>query len=107
MTVVSYDEETGETVFDDEFNFYHFGIYDTKADYNGLDMRGEVAILTRNVIIEGVDQDGWGGQVLTTDIFEATGNFRYGLTVLDSVEIRNCSQRDTDRAAVRFELAHN
>ena len=69
-------------------------------------MRGEVAILTRNVVIEGVDQDGWGGQVLTTDIFETTGNFRYGLTVLDSVEIRNCSQRDTDRAAVRFELAN-
>ena len=69
-------------------------------------MRGEVALLSRNVIIEGEDTDGWGGQILTTDSLEANNVFRYGETVLEYVEVRNCSQRNTERAAIRFEDAN-
>jgi hypothetical protein len=70
-------------------------------------MRGEVALLTRNIVIKGDGTDDWGGQVLTADSIElsTTGNsvFRYGETVLEYVEIYNCSHRDTERSALRWE----
>ena len=66
-------------------------------------MRGEVAILSRNVVIKGNGADDWGGQVLTADSIEAGSVFRYGETVLEYVEIYNCSHRDTERAALRWE----
>ena len=103
MTVLSYDPVTGITHFTNTFDHYHFGAYDTKLDYNNVDMRGEVAILTRNVVIEGTTDNDIGCQVVTTDVLERIGIFRRGQTNIQSVEITNCSQRDTDRAAVRFD----
>lgn len=91
LTVLTHNQDTGHTTFTTEFEYYHFGDYDTEDNFSGLDMRGEVAILTQNVVIEGTDDDGWGGQVLTTGIFETSGHFRDGNTTLWNVEIYNCS----------------
>jgi hypothetical protein len=70
-------------------------------------MRGEVGILSRNIVIKGDGVDDWGGQVLTTDSLELSSVgesvFRYGETVLEYVEIYNCSQAWSERAALRFE----
>jgi len=68
-------------------------------------MRGEVLLLTRNVVIDAEDIESWGGQVVTSDTIEFDGTFRFGSTVMDSVEIFNCSQIDTFNAALRFESA--
>jgi hypothetical protein len=50
-------------------------------------MRGEVGILSRNIVIKGDGVDDWGGQVLTTDSLELSNVgesvFRYGETVLE------------------------
>jgi hypothetical protein len=58
-------------------------------------MRGEVALLTRNVKIQGENKDQWGCQIITGDISEAdeSGNIqkRIGSLNLNSVEIYNCS----------------
>ena len=54
-------------------------------------MRGEVMLLTRNVRIVGNDTEAWGCQVVTSDFIEGNGEKRYGKTVLDNVEIYNCS----------------
>ena len=43
-------------------------------------MRGEVAILTRNVVIEGTTDNDIGCQVVTTDVLERIGIFRRGQT---------------------------
>jgi hypothetical protein len=52
--VVSYNNETGETQIDHPLDYYHFGHEESTGDlYNGLDMRGEVILLTRNVKIQG------------------------------------------------------
>jgi hypothetical protein len=32
-----------------------------EADFNGVDMRGEVLLLTRNIVIAGEDIESWGG----------------------------------------------
>jgi len=68
-------------------------------------MRGEVVLLTRNVKIVGDDTDSWGGQVLVTDIVDDNDIERNGEIHLDHVEIYNCSQRNTFKAAIRFEFA--
>ena len=47
---------------DRHLDHYHWGDgTSTAADYNGVDMRGEVILLTRNVKVVGEDADGWGG----------------------------------------------
>jgi hypothetical protein len=66
-------------------------------------MRGEVVLLTRNIKIVGNDTEEWGGQIVTSDFVEVNGTQRNGTLLMDNVEVYNCSQRDTSRAAVRFE----
>jgi len=68
-------------------------------------MRGEVALLTRNVKIVGDDTDAWGCQIVTSDFIEGNGEWRRGRTYVDNVEVYNCSQYDTKKAAFRFEGA--
>ena len=70
-----------------------------------MDMRGEVVLLSRNVQIEGEDVDSWGGSVLTTQLRDGGDNLLSGSLTWDNVQVRKCSQRDTHRAAVRFEGA--
>jgi hypothetical protein len=43
--------------------------------------------LSRNIKIVGTEVDDWGAQILTADVMEEDGTFRYGQTNLDSVEI--------------------
>lgn len=71
-------------------------------------MRGEVVLLTRNIKIDAEDIESWGGQIVTSDTMEIYGTeivMRRGQTILDNVEIFNCSQIDTFKAALRFESA--
>ena len=70
-------------------------------------MRGEVLLLSRNIKIQGdttVVKNSWGCSILTSD-FPDGEVIRGGSTVLDSVELYNCSQYDTLRAAIRFDGA--
>lgn len=66
-------------------------------------MRGEVLLLSRNIKIQGEDVDGWGGQILVTDLFESDGNWLKGELDFDQVQVYNCSQKDTLYSAIRFE----
>jgi len=68
-------------------------------------MRGEVLSLTRNLKVSGENVESWGCQILTADVTEDDGTKRFGKTYMDSVEVYDCSQRDTDRAAIRFDGA--
>ena len=87
-------------------NYYHWGAaVSTGPEFDGVDMRGEVMLLTRNVKINAEDIESWGGQLVTSDTIEFDGTTRFGHTVLDNVEIFNCSQIDTFKAALRFEAA--
>jgi hypothetical protein len=110
VTITEYDTTTGQAKFTPILSYYHWGHHEsTAADYNGADMRGEVIVLSRNIMITGEDIESWGAQIVTSDTAEVdtTGNItmRYGSTVLDSVELFKCSQIDTMKAALRFEGA--
>lgn len=53
-------------------------------------MRTEVILLSRNVVIRGSDEDQWGCSILTAS--QIVGLLPVsGTTVMDHVEITNCS----------------
>ena len=88
--------------------YYHFGAAaSTGANYQGLDMRGEVVLLSRNIVIQGDNSNSWQGQFVTADAtqIDATGNSvtLSGLTILDGVELYNMGQHNTEKAALRFQ----
>jgi hypothetical protein len=111
QVVAAYDAETGKITLEDRIKYNHFGAPEsTEGKYNGVDIRGEVLILSRNVRIVGQDIWSWGCQIVTSDIMEfdlATGDIknRAGQFLVDNIEVYNCSQIDTERAAIRFENA--
>lgn len=107
MIIETYDSKTGEIIFTEPLYYYHFGkSSSTEGDFNGVDMRGEVVLLSRNVKIVGNDTDQWGGQIVVSDNFEESGVFREGELHLENVEIYNCSQRNTFKSAIRFEMVN-
>lgn len=99
-------KEGAKLTLDAPLEYYHYGDgSSTGRDYEGVDMRGEVLLLTRNVKIQGERRDGWGGQIVVTDMFETDGNWRKGSLIMDSVQVYNCSQKDMWHAAIRWEGA--
>ncbi len=66
-------------------------------------MRGEVGLVSRNVIIRGTVQDNWGCRILIPGYHQSIGNKRIdGNIHLKGVLIQNCGQRDTENAALDF-----
>jgi hypothetical protein len=103
-TITGYNTSTGVVTLDSALSYYHWGASaSTATDYDDVDMRGEVTLLTRNVQILGEDVDGWGGQVLVSDYYEADGSIRKGSLFMDNVMVYNCSHLDTFHSAIRFE----
>lgn len=80
--VTSYDIETGKAELETAIKYHHWGAAEsTAAAYNGVDMRGEVLLLTRSITIAGEDIESWGGQVVTSDAMEFVDGeitYRYG-----------------------------
>jgi len=86
----------------------HFGDSESTASkLSGVDRRGEVVLLTRNVRIEGEGSNSWGGQVVTSDTINTLGEMQSGLLEMSNVELHRCSQRDTYKASIRFEGSNN
>ncbi len=104
MDIEAYNNNTGEITFTEGVQFYHWGqSSSTEDDYNGLDMRGEVVLLSRHIRILGTDEDKWGCNVINSEFLQSDGTLRSGQLIFDQVELYNCSQRNTQKAAIRFE----
>ena len=107
LVIDTYNSTSGDVTFKKALKFYHYGKENSTAeDYNGVDMRGEVVLLSRNILIQGTETDGWGCQIVTSDTeeFDTEENVikRIGQTILHNVEVFQCSQQDTVNAAIRF-----
>jgi len=106
VLVESYDNATGKVTTLTGLTTYHWGApVSTGSKYNGVDIRGEVALLSRNIKVVGEDKESWGGQIVTSDTIEADLTVRQGQIFLDHVEVYNASQANTEKTAVRFEGA--
>lgn len=109
----------GELLVTEEFKYYHYGAQDgvddkhatpimgssSSIELEDVTVTGEVHLLSRNIQIYGIDEDGWGCTIIVNDQVSSTGELLNGQMELDNVEVRNCSQRDTYKAAIRFESA--
>jgi len=100
-----------QIVLDGSIEFYHYGgdqVFETEI--GELDMRAEIGHLTRNIIFEGTDEDGWGGRIYTTvipTIYEdEDGNpiIDRGQTILYGVGLTYMGQANTSQAGLAFEL---
>jgi len=48
--------------------FYHYGEYESTASrYDGIDIRAEVILLSRNVKVVGANEEAWGATILASD----------------------------------------
>jgi hypothetical protein len=104
--VSSYNSITGELNLESPLKFYHFGAAQVSSEHQGLDMRGEVVLLTRNIVIQGDSSVNWAGMLLTTDVIKinsAGEETAYsGVTKLDYVELKNMGQENNDKAGIQF-----
>ena len=116
MTIAEYIAESGQVTLETPLEKYHFGAQESTADqYSGIDMRGEVMLLTRSIMITAsydtdsstkAHPEAWGCQMILSDFFEPD-NFEYREANIDLnyVSLYNCSQTDTLHAAMRFDNA--
>ena len=99
--------DAGVVTLDKALWNYHYGAAESTGPlYNGVDVRTEVLMLTRNIKVYGEDADGWGGQIMATDLMEGDGTMREGYLIMDNVQVYNCSQKDTFKSAIRFDGAY-
>ena len=64
MEIQEYSSNTGELTLTEELEFYHFGGDESLAyQYGGLDMRGEVLLLSRNIRVVGESSNDWDAQL--------------------------------------------
>lgn len=104
--IEEYNSDTGKLTLTDPFDFYHYGGDASIADdFGGLDMRGEVILLTRNIKVVGEESNDWGCTIVTADRVEADRSVRTGSMILDNVEIYRGGQKDTYKSAIRYEGA--
>lgn len=105
-TIDSYSSDSGMLKLTDALDYYHYGGDASIADdFSGLDMRGEVILLTRNIKVVGEDSNDWGCTIVTADRTEADRSVRIGEMILDHVEIYRGGQEDTYKSAIRYEGA--
>lgn len=116
VIIKNYTASNGLVFIEDSLQSYHFGApKSTGPDYSGVDMRGEVMLLTRDIMITAstdansttrAHPEPWPCRVLVADFFEpADFKYRKGEIHLDGVSIYNCSQTDTKHAALKFDNA--
>jgi hypothetical protein len=73
-----------------------------------LDMRAEVAVLTRNIVIEGDYSSNWGCRILVAgydNIMTTPTQIIRGMIDLNYIEIKNGGQKDTEQASIDFQGA--
>lgn len=78
VLVKSYNAATGDVELASELQYYHYGAAESTVEKYGVDMRGEVLSLTRNIKISGNDVESWGCQIVTADVLGLDGEEHQG-----------------------------
>ena len=101
-TIKSYDDTTGQGECEENFEGFHYGAeVSTLSDWT-VDMRGEVALLNRNIMITASQGDinsllgePWGCRILISDFFDTGLTLRTGELEMHNVSVYKCSQKFT------------
>lgn len=105
VTISRVEEGGSKIILKEKLEHNHYGSSEiVNTEQGPLDMRAEVGNLTRNIVIESDFEDQWGCTILTHSFVSTGGDkeIHQGKLTLDGVEIRNCGQKDTRKAAVDF-----
>ena len=106
LEIEEYIADTGLLKLKSAFLYYHYGGDSTGIKkYKGVDVRGEVILLSRNIKVIGDSSNDWGCAIVTADRTEFDKTVRIGRMVLENVEVYRCGQENTFKAAIRFEAA--
>ena len=114
-TIREYDVGSGMVVCKETLQGFHFGADDSTEDDVGVDMRGEVALLSRDIEITASQHDishtareAWECRILVSDFFENNEDMtlRAGVLQMDNVSVHKCSQKFTWKSAIKFENAN-
>lgn len=116
VIVEDYDADSGVVTLTEPLRAYHFGAAEsTGENYSGVDMRGEVLLLSSNVNVTASTDalsmtpaypQPFPCQILVADFFEPSDfTYRKGSINFDNVAVYNCSQPETDFAAIKFLFA--
>lgn len=105
-TVIAKSTGISKIILDRPISFYHAGA-PLQIFEKIVDVRAEVGLLTRNVRIM-ADGNGWGCNTVVSDFEDymtSTGEpaQRVGTVNLSNIQIDDCSQADTTKAALRIE----
>jgi len=113
-TITDYNIGTGRLTCEETIMGYHYGDdQSTAADFDGVDMRAEVALLSRNIEITGSNDQShtatepWNCRILVADFFEqnAEMTLRAGHLNMDFVSVHKCGQKFTWKSAIKWENA--
>lgn len=102
--IESYNTGTGVVECKESLVGYHYGALQSGLedgssfkDYT-VDMRGEVVLLARNVLIQASTSDigpilgePWGCRILVSDFWEPTLVKRTGSLMMDNAQVKGCS----------------
>ena len=97
VTLASYDNTTGYANLNSPIKHNHYGsLYSDKDGEFQYDMRTEVGLLTRNIIVQGSLGSNWGGQIFVTEWTNLNTAIVYaGRMILHNVELRRLGQFDS------------
>ena len=98
--------DSGAVTLNSTIQYYHFGADATTktTNYGVLDMRTEVALLTRNIIVRGSDEGSWGGRIYVAELYDSDYDYYYrGRLEIDGIEMKNLSQPNTTYAGLTFD----
>jgi hypothetical protein len=83
----SYDPLTGVLKLEKALLHYHYGaLNSTASEFSGVEMRGQVYLISRNILIEGENLENQGCQILTSSM-QSGGTWLRGQTFMDHVEV--------------------
>jgi len=108
--ILTIESGAGKVKCEAELDGFHFGALDSSETDWGVDMRAEIFIMDRNIKIQASTDDprspglseAWGARILVADFFEPTLAHRQGMIEFDNVQVYNCSQYMTYKAAITW-----
>lgn len=95
---------------------FHYGSNESTEGEFSVDMRAEVALLSRNIkVVPSMEdmshllREPWSCRILVSDFFEndADMTHRKGSLNMDHVEVYKCGQKYTWKSAIKFENARS
>jgi len=108
--ILTIDAGLGKVKCEAKLEGFHYGASESSETDWGVDMRSEIFVLDRNVKVQASTDDArspglseaWGARILVADFFEPSLVQRQGMLEMDNVQVYNCSQYMTYKAAITW-----